>query len=252
MIMRYMPIPAVGMFDVLDDSGVKDVFILSQMMEQNEVYREFYLDRKWNTVIIDNALYEEPDPTPMETMIDHANNINADRTFIVAPEDLKSGMQTGAMTIKAVDQYGLKSNNWELMTILHEYPLEMRMQYAMLIDAGLIDIALGVSIFSFRKGYDRGTLASFCGIHNQHYLHAFGLDNLLEVFSLNNAGFDSVDSSMAFTAAVREVDIWDKFNISRIPGQNKIKRIGLTDTKFSQKHKNQALENIIALRRWCV
>ena len=58
--MKYMPIVPVVMLNVIDVSGVKDVFILSQFWKNKE-YRDFYKEGSWDTVIIDNDLYESED-----------------------------------------------------------------------------------------------------------------------------------------------------------------------------------------------
>ena len=97
--LNYMPIVPVGMFDILDDSGVDDVFILPQFFSIPE-YKEYYTSRSWRNVIIDNSLYENQEYIPFEEMIEMSKIIEGENVYIVAPEDLHSGIATGALTIQ--------------------------------------------------------------------------------------------------------------------------------------------------------
>jgi len=229
---HYMPIVPVGLFDVLANSKAHNVFILSQFWDEAE-YRQFYQQHKWDNVIIDNALYEDLTPTNFDDMIDMARTIRANRIFVVGPEVLEDGLQTGAMTRKIIDQFGGNANlerNICLMEILHKYPNEMRKQYEM--TKGTPNLAYGISIFSYRLGYDRASLLKFVGLDRDSgspYVHAFGWDNLLELY--NMPFFDSVDSSIAVTAAVNGIDLREHYQICRQPG-----RAGAIDPNTPRTH----------------
>ena len=79
--MKYMPIVPVGLLDVLDVAKVRDVFILSQYWGIKE-YREFYCSRTWRNVVLDNALYEDPEATNFDDMVQMAMKLDAKRIFV--------------------------------------------------------------------------------------------------------------------------------------------------------------------------
>ena len=129
--MKYMPIVPVGMLDVIDVSGVKDVFILSQFWKNRE-YRDFYKEGSWDTVIIDNDLYESEEAAKFEDMMRIAESLDAKRIFVVGPEDLHDGVNTGVMTKRILEDnksQGKLDEGINLMCILHEKPNEMKLQY---------------------------------------------------------------------------------------------------------------------------
>lgn len=243
-MMNYMPIMPIGMLDLLYESNTKNVFILPQFFEHDK-YREFYESHKWNNVIIDNALYEKDASIPFDKMIEFADTIDSKRTFLVGSEDLDSGVKTAAMTLSDVDLHGAIGNNWEMMTILHKHPNEMKEQYRLLKDQNLDTLPLGISIFSFRCGYDRAALAKFVGVDMSNYVHAFGLDNILEFMNLRDAGFNSVDSSIAATASVNNIQLWtDKcWEIDRRVDKS-VKRVDLTCDAFEDRYRSNAFNNI--------
>lgn len=253
--MNYMPIVPVGMFDVMDLSGIKNVFLLSQFWKEPK-YREYYTRRQWDTVVIDNALYEDDTAVDFKDVLGIAKELKARRIFAVGPEDLKSGVNTAKLCLQAFEEipsYGFPSST-TMMCILHEKPNEMKLQYKVLqqVDRPL---ALGVSIFSYRLGYNRGDLARFVGVdRSKHYMHAFGWDNILELYSLNHAGFQSVDSSLAVTAAINGIELRDDWQITRDPGKAGVKastRAGILDEGFSDEIKLVALDNILFLQECC-
>ena len=250
--MKYMPIVPMGMLDVLDVSGVKDVFLLSQFWKDTE-YRDFYMSHKWDTVIIDNDLYESETSAKFEDMMKIAGSLDAKKIFVVGPEDLHDGVGTGVVTKRILDDRGssgLLEDNTQMMCILHERPNEMRLQYEVVKDYA--DLAFGISIFSFRLGYDRASLYDYVGIPKGRYVHAFGWDNLLEVCNLKKCGFNSIDSSIAVTAALNKIDLTDEWQIIREPGREgvlKSTRACMTDKEFSGPVRNDALRNILFLRR---
>ena len=253
--MNYMPIVPIGMFDVLDLSGLKNVFLLSQFWDTKE-YRQYYSSRTWDTVIIDNALYEDDVAVEFQDVLDIARQIHANKIYAVGPEDLKSGIRTAQLCLKAlkeVPSYDLPHNT-QMMVILHEKPNEMKLQYKVLQQASR-PLALGVSIFSYRLGYNRGDLARFVGIdRSKYYMHAFGWDNILELYALNGTGFRSVDSSLAVTAAINGIELKDDWQVTRDPGKAGVKastRAKITDEDFSDEVKTVALDNILFLQECC-
>jgi hypothetical protein len=257
--MKYMPILPTGMFDVFKQSTARDCFILPQFWK-NKVYRDFYTSIKWDHVIIDNALYEDEQGIPTADLIHIAKSLDAKRCFIVAPEDLHSGVATAALTIEAAKKHGLhhetigsSKKRWELMTILHEQPQEMKLQFQMMKDAGISHMPIGISIFSYRHGWDRASLKKFVGVHDINYLHAFGLDNLLEVLNLRDAGFDSVDSSIVATAAYHDIDLMgEHWMIDRQYNKDfaQLPRVDLECDTFTTDIKTRTLKNIIKMRNF--
>ena len=110
----------------------------------------------------------------------------------------------------------------------------------------------GISIFSFRLGYDRASLYDYVGIPKDRYVHAFGWDNLLEVCNLKKCGFSSIDSSIAVTAAINKIDLTQDWQIVRQPGREGVlqsTRAHMLDEDFESTVKNDALRNILFLRR---
>ena len=97
-MINYMPIVPVGFLDVLDITQTQNVFILSQFWN-NKKYRDFYLKRQWDTVILDNALYEQSNAVDFEAMLAMARQLDAEQVFVVGPECLTDGIETGRMTI---------------------------------------------------------------------------------------------------------------------------------------------------------
>jgi len=251
--MNYMPIVPIGMFDVLDMSGVKNVFLLSQFWDEPK-YRKYYTSRTWNTVIIDNALYEDDNAVEFKDVLEIAKELRAQRIFAVGPEDLKSGVNTAKLCLEALEDRPYLPTNTTMMCILHERPNEMKLQYKVLQQVTR-PLALGVSIFSYRLGYNRGDLARFVGVDkSKYYMHAFGWDNILESYSLNGAGFQSVDSSLAVTAAINGIELRDDWQVTRDPGKAGVKastRAKITDEDFSDEVKHVALDNIVFLQECC-
>ncbi len=254
-MVNYMPIVPVGMFDILDLSEIKNVFLLAQYWK-NKQYREYYSTRQWDTVILDNALYENSKPVPFDDMLQMARQITANRVFIVGPEQLDDGVETGRMTIDILDSLGSKGSlgtNVYLMCILHEKPNEMLEQYKMVKKYD--QLALGISIFSYRLGYHRGDLLRFLKLpdHHNRYIHAFGWDNLLEMYNGYDM-FDSVDSSMAATAALNNINLREDWQKQRLPGKKGVAASNRYETDFdgdiSPKIKLKTLENIKFLKHF--
>jgi hypothetical protein len=214
--MNYMPIVPIGLLNTLDLMNVKNVFMLTNLWKYDK-YKKFYLSHHWDTVILDNDLYEQPVPANFVNMMDIARQLDADRIFVVGPEKLNDGVETGRMTVGILADHeseGYLDDNIQLMCILHERPNEMMRQWNMI--KRYEDVALGISIFSYRLGYDRGALYKFLNLPGERYTHAFGWDNLLEVYNMRGL-FNSVDSSMAVSAAVNGVDLHKNWQITRDP-----------------------------------
>lgn len=215
-MVNYMPIVPIGFLDVLDVTQTQNVFILSQFWN-NKKYRDFYLKRQWDTVILDNALYEQSNAVDFEAMLAMARQLDAEQVFVVGPECLTDGIETGRMTIDILndnDCEGQLDDNINLMCILHERPNEMMEQWNMV--RKYRDLAIGISIFSYRLGYDRASLYKFLDIEPCRYVHAFGWDNLMEVYNMRGC-FDSVDASIAVSAAINNVPLNDTWQITRNP-----------------------------------
>jgi len=187
-------------------------------------------------------------------VLDIASELKAKRIYAVGPEDLKSGVNTAKLCLEALESHPTLPTNTVPMVILHEKPNEMKLQYEILQQVQR-PLALGVSIFSYRLGYNRGDLARFVGIDkNKYYIHAFGWDNILELYSLNTAGFSSVDSSLAVTAAINGIELKDDWQVTRDPGKAGVKastRAKITDEDFSEEVKHVALDNILTLQHCC-
>jgi hypothetical protein len=260
-MVNYMPIVPVGYLETLDVANVKNVFILSQFWN-NKKYREFYLSHKWDTIILDNALYEDSTATDFEEMMGMARQLDANKIFIVGPEKLDDGVETGRMTIDILNDYqseGHLDDNIDLMCILHERPTEMLEQWNMI--RRYRDVAIGISIFSYRLGFDRGSLHRFLGLPRDRYTHAFGWDNLLEMYNLSGC-FDSIDSSLCVSAVVSDVDLKKVWQITRDPKKdgftaNERKPIdwdhaNLTFKEPFEAMKYQVVQNIQMLTKFCL
>jgi len=213
-MINYMPITPVGLLGTLDTMEVRNAFMLTHLWEIKR-YREFYQTHQFDTVILDNDLYEKPTAASFDHMLKIASQIDAERIFVVGPECLTDGVKTGQMTLDLLTQYeseGYLTDNVQMMCILHERPNEMLRQWNLIKHKE--DVAVGISIFSYRLGYDRASLHKFLNLPRNRYTHAFGWDNLLEVYNMRGC-FDSVDSSLAVSAAYNGVDLMKAWQITR-------------------------------------
>lgn len=198
----YMPILPIGMLHLFDDCEVKDAFILPQFWDIPE-YRELYTSRKWCRVIIDNALYENPNPVEVPRLIEIAESISSLVTYIVGPEKINDGPTTTALMLNAIAAYGPISDTWKLMAVFQGTPTDM---YAMYETLREYPIGFAIPVSMHRAGWSRAGLKYFIGVRN-HYIHALGIDDLTELPDLVRAGFNSFDSSIAATAAVNSIDL---------------------------------------------
>lgn len=248
-----MPIVPIGYLETLDVAKVTNVFILSQYWKIPK-YRDFYLERKWDTIVLDNALYEDSKATNFESMMAMARQLRANKIFVVGPEKLTDGIKTGQMTVDILEEYqseGHLDDNIDLMCILHERPNEMLKQWNMI--RKYRDVALGISIFSYRLGFDRGSLYRFLDLPRGRYVHAFGWDNLLEMYGCHHL-FDSIDSSLCVSAAINKVDLKEIWQITRNPkmdGRKIEKRQPIDDTKRpGKKLRYEVVQNIQFLTKF--
>ena len=198
----YMPILPIGMLHLFDDCDIEDAFILPQFWNIPE-YRDFYTSRKWKRVIVDNALYENPDAYGVYELAEIADSISSLVTHVVGPEKIGDGEVTTSLMLNAIAEHGPRSSKWALMSVFQGTPNEMYHSYETLKEYR-IGFAFPVSMY--RQGWSRSGLKYFTGIRN-HYVHALGIDDLTEIPDLVRAGFDSFDSSIVATAAVNGIDL---------------------------------------------
>ena len=102
--MNYMPICPVGLLGALDTMDVRNVFLLSHLWDVKK-YRDFYLKHSFDTVILDNDLYEKPTAANFNVMLGIARQLDAERVFVVGPEKLNDGVETGRMTLELLKQH---------------------------------------------------------------------------------------------------------------------------------------------------
>jgi hypothetical protein len=139
------------------------------------------------------------------------------------------------------------------MCILHERPTEMLEQWNMI--RRYRDVAIGISIFSYRLGFDRGSLHRFLGLPHDRYTHAFGWDNLLEMYNLSGC-FDSIDSSLCVSAVINDVDLKKIWQITRDPVKDGCKISGRLpidwDDWADPENKYKVVQNIQMLTKFCL
>lgn len=236
-----MPILPIGMGDLFVDYGVRHCFILPQYWSRPS-YQEIYTDYKWDTVIIDNAMYENPnDRIPVSDLIDIAEQLTATQTFVVGNEDMENGLNTIELVENELDYYGTHGTAWTYMAVLHGTPYEIVQQYAALSYHSHIGFAIAVS--TYRKGYDRSGIIELAGMRGR-YVHALGLDSLLEARNLTTM-YNSCDSSICATAAVNRINLRLFPEIRReLECCRNIDRVDLLGTHYSEYTKQRTGENI--------
>lgn len=240
----YMPILPVGMLHLFNDCEVDDAFILPQYWNIPE-YREFYSSRPWNTVIIDNALYENPDAFSIPDLIKIAESIDSLVTYIVGPEHVGDGAITSSLVLNAIAAYGPSGAKWKLMAAFQGTPNEMYGMYQALRE---YDIGFAIPVSMHRQGWSRSGLKYFTGVRN-HYVHALGIDDLTEIPDLVRAGVDSFDSSIVATAAVNGIDLLGSaLRVVRTGAPTDHARVNLLRTKFSDDIIDASACNITDIR----
>lgn len=245
---NYMPILPIWGLDLLTECKVDHCFILPALWSI-PAYRDYYTSRSWKTVIIDNDMYETPDKcADMQKMIDIANSLDSEYTFVVGPEDMENGANTISMIAETIKRYGEHGDKWDLMSILHGKPDEIVTQFREIRDLDVF--AFGVAVSSWRKGYDRGAILRLIRPKVGDYYHAMGLDSLCEVVNINHADFDSVDSSFAATCAYNNIDMFNRWNVVRRNLPSDPIRVDLTSDIASSDIREQTSINIQLLREY--
>ena len=245
---NYMPILPIWGLDLLTECKINHCFILPALWDIPS-YRDYYTSRSWKTVIIDNDMYETPDKcADIQQMIDIANSLDSEYTFIVGPEDMENGANTVPMIAETIKQYGDSSDNWNLMSVLHGKPSDIINQYQQIRDLGVF--AFGVAVSAWRQGYDRGAILRLIRPKVGDYFHAMGLDSLCEVVNINHAGFDSVDSSFAATCAFNNIDMFSRWNVVRHNLPSAPVRVALPSDTVSSDIREQTSINIQLLREY--
>ncbi len=247
---NYMPILPIWGLDLLTECKINHCFILPALWNIPS-YRDYYTSRSWKTVIIDNDMYETPDKcADIQQMIDIADSLDSEYTFIVGPEDMENGVNTVSMIAETVGRYGEHGDKWDLMSILHGKPNEIIKQHHEIRDLGVF--AFGVAVSSWRQGYDRGAILRLIRPKVGDYFHAMGLDSLCEVVNINHAGFDSVDSSFAATCAFNNIDMFNRWNVVRRNLPSDPMRVDLTGDIVSSSVREETRLNILQLREYAL
>lgn len=198
----YMPILPLGMLHLFEECSVEDAFILPQFWNIPE-YRDFYMSHDWTRVIVDNALYENPDAFSVYELAEIADSLSSMITHIVGPEKIGDGKVSTDLMLNAIAEHGPRGSKWSLMSVFQGTPDDIWHSYNVLKEYR-IGFAFPVSLY--RQGWSRAGLSYFTGVRN-HYVHALGIDDLTEIPDLVRAGFDSFDSSIVATAAVNGIDL---------------------------------------------
>ncbi len=239
--MEYMPILPVGMMDLYETNDIFNAFVLPQLWEIPE-YRKVFQELEWDTVIIDNAMYEQEEAIEFSKLIDIANSIETSETYIVCPEDMGNPKRSIQLTEDTISQYGCYDDHWRLMSVLSGNPMDINTQYYALKK---YPIGFGIPVSSWRKGYDRASILSYIGFDvNKHYVHAMGLDSCFEAIALAKAGFSSVDSSIVATAAVNSINLDECTTIIRKGSIEDPKRVDLTQSIFPGEVVYETISNV--------
>lgn len=247
---NYMPILPIWGLDLLTECKINHCFILPALWNIPS-YRDYYTSRSWKTVIIDNDMYETPDKcADMQKMIDIANSLDSEYTFVVGPEDMENGANTISMIAETIKRYGEHGDKWDLMSVLHGKPDEIVNQYQQIHDLGVF--AFGVAVSAWRQGYDRGAILRLIRPKVGDYFHAMGLDSLCEIVNVNHAGFDSVDSSFAATCAFNNIDMFSRWNVVRRNLPSDPMRVDLTGDIVSSNVREETRLNILQLREYAL
>lgn len=242
--MNYMPILPIGMFDLYIKANIENVFILPQYWEIDD-YCNFYRAYRWGTVIIDNAMYEQPDAITFGKLIEIAESINSTATYIVTPEDLHNGAETVRKTRETIKVYGCGGDTWYPMAILHGNPKSISDQVKALNP--IQTMAYGIAVSSWRAGYDRSALRKICNIPKYRYVHAMGLDSLVELVNLSDNYIDSVDSSIVASAAVNKINLREELILTRKGLPTDPIRVDLLQRKFPDVTIQSTLNNILLI-----
>ena len=240
-----MPILPIGMSQLFE--GIDYCFILPQFWA-NEKYKSIYTSRPWDTVIIDNAMYEDPENRwEIPRLIEVADELDARRIFLVGNENMYNGVKSIELICNEIDECGQDGANWTYMGVLHGTPGEIAHQYAELRRYARIGFAVAVS--TFRLGYDRSIIVERLGLSsNGRYIHALGLDSMREAKALEGY-FNSCDSSICASAAENNVDLTIFPEIRRdLQCCKYMKRVDLLQESFSREKIEQTEFNLNYIR----
>lgn len=240
--MKYMPILPLGMLDVFTNF---DAFILPQFWN-NEEYSTFYRRNVWDTVIIDNAMYEQKDMFDFKTMINIAKLLRAKQIFLVVLEDPSDPYHTVQLACDCISEF--KPNGWKPMTILHGDPKAVSVQFNQL--KLIPNMGFGIAVSLWRAGFKREDIFRENKMDG-YYVHAMGLDDIDEIPLLRNAGFKSVDSSIAATAAWNNINLQKERKIVRTGAPDDAKRVSLTHPTCSAVMKQVVKKNIALINTLC-
>lgn len=243
-----MPILPIGMYHIYGEAQVKDAFILPQYWS-NDAYRQCYMTRLWDTVIIDNAMYEQIHAVKFNDLINIASTLTAKRIFIVPPEDVIDPSRTVLLALNTIVTYGVRGANWEMMVIVHgEDQAQLIHQMEILHDADVR--GFGIVVSYWRAGKSRADLLKAYRPADS-FMHALGLDDIDELPWLRRAGYNSCDSSIVATAAVNGIHLQSSRKIVRNGMANDPKRVDLMQTAFGIKTYREALRNTMLLKVLC-
>jgi hypothetical protein len=240
--MKYMPILPIGMLDIYRNN---DAFILPQFWYLHE-YSSFYRRGSWNTVIIDNAMYENPDMFDFQSMINIAKMLQAAQIFLVLPEDHDNPYHTIELSHDCMNDF--VPDGWNPMVILHGSPETVTAQFSQL--KHLKNIGFGMAVSLAREGFDRVRIYKENAM-GSHYIHAMGLDNIDEIPKLRNAGFKSIDSSIPASAAWNNINLQRDREIVRTGSPDDPKRVPITHPAFSPVMKSVVTKNIALINSLC-
>ena len=222
----------------------QDAFILPQFWYMEE-YANFYRSVSWNTVIIDNAMYEQKDMFDFQSMINIAKTLKATRIFLVVPEDHENPFNTVQLAVDCISTY--PPDNWDPMVIVHGTLREVETQISQL--RHIKNIGFGIAVSLWRAGLKRQAIYRTNKLQS-HYVHAMGLDDIDELPLLRMAGFNSVDSSIVASAAWNNINLQKDRSIVRT-GINDPERVKITHPAFSPVMKNVVKKNIQLINQLC-
>lgn len=225
--LNYMPIVPCGMVWELDVVRPQSAFILPSLWE-NEDYSEYYTSHKWDTIVLDNGIYETGKVWKFEDLLEIANMCTTKSMFIVGDEVIGNGYLTAKVLSRQLNMIGSegeleKGGIWKLMAVLQGDINGMKFMRECLypqIDAWSIPVSV------YRAGFDRNVIAEWMKFGPCEYVHALGLDNVFEIFNLRRGNIHSFDTSMPATAAVNNIDLVAHPCISR-SGSCDVERVNL-------------------------
>lgn len=247
--MRYFPILPIGMHSLYDESNNKNIFVLPQLMENDE-YKDMIFSRYWDRVIIDNGVYEN-DVVSLEKMVDIANDINSKHTPLVVLPECENHCGNNIEIAKL----GLDAYDWTRMFPMHIFQGEIA-QYRdaiRILSKECANITFGLPVSLWRQKICRASIYNM--IENdlrKYYVHAFGLDSVYEIFNMRLSNISSVDSSICATIGNFRLNIMDVMMVDRSDESCYLPRINLLDNNFSDDEISQTRFNIGVIHDLCM